>query len=275
MRSHCARPHGSVPTSARGPRPHRRAGQELPASVQVDMVEGSHRTLVAGIELGEAVDLVPPQVDAHGKIGGGGEDVDDAAAHRQLAPVLDLVLAPVPEPGQPGHELGLVDTTRPWATCTGVAASSTGPRRCNRARTGATTTSGGTGGVGGAKATPRAAAGDAMRPRRHSNRRRWPMVDTSGLTRSKGKRVPGREHLHRVGTQEGLQVVGDALGVGDRGGDHHHGPAIGQDDHSRQDVGGGGLGHGQHRSPPGGGVDHGGLVAQQRWQCPEAHLVRL
>ena len=40
-----------------------------------------------------------------GESGGRGEDVDDRTAYRHLAPVLDLVLAPVAEVGQLLHQL--------------------------------------------------------------------------------------------------------------------------------------------------------------------------
>ena len=49
----------------------------------------------------QAVDLVAPQVDAHGFVVGTREDVDDRAAPRELAAVLDDGLAPVPEHDQP------------------------------------------------------------------------------------------------------------------------------------------------------------------------------
>ena len=60
------------------------------------------RPLVTDRERGQAVHLVAPQVDADRRVSGGGEDVDDAAAHREFAAVLHLVFAPVPH----GHQLG-------------------------------------------------------------------------------------------------------------------------------------------------------------------------
>ena len=63
------------------------------------------RALVGDGELGEAVDLVAPQVDAHRPVGGDGEDVDDRAPHGDLAAVLDLVLAPVADADEGGDEL--------------------------------------------------------------------------------------------------------------------------------------------------------------------------
>ena len=65
--------------------------------------------MVADRERGQPVHLVAPQVDADGRVGGGGEDVDDAAAHRELATVLHLMLAPVPHGHQLGKELTHVD----------------------------------------------------------------------------------------------------------------------------------------------------------------------
>ena len=47
--------------------------------------------LVGDLEVGDLVDLVTEEVDAHRVLGGRREDVDDAAAHRELAAPLDQV----------------------------------------------------------------------------------------------------------------------------------------------------------------------------------------
>ena len=105
------------PHQRRGPGPHRLGGEHLAAPEELDVVEIGHRALVAGVELGEPVHLVAPQVDPHRQLGRRREHVDDPAPHGQLAAVLDLVLAPVAEGDEPAHELLLVETvtaaTRP------------------------------------------------------------------------------------------------------------------------------------------------------------------
>ena len=61
-------------------------------STHLEVVGGA---LVAHRELGEPVDLVAPQVDADGPVGGGGEHVDDRAPHGERAAVLHHLLAVV------------------------------------------------------------------------------------------------------------------------------------------------------------------------------------
>jgi len=103
-------------------------------------------------------------------VGGRGEDVDDPAAHRQLATVLDLVLTPVALPDQLGDEflgvdaLALDQGDRGGGVAPGAEPLEDGPD-------GATTTSG--------RVAPSA-------KRCHSTESLVPMVATSGLTRSKG-----------------------------------------------------------------------------------------
>ena len=93
-----------------GPRPHLVGGQQLAAREDLDLGSTSiGRALVGDRELGEPVDLVAPQVDAHRRVGGGREHVDDRAPHRDLAAVLDLVLAPVAGAHEPLDQLGRVE----------------------------------------------------------------------------------------------------------------------------------------------------------------------
>ena len=88
-----------------GPLAHLVGGEQLAAPEDLDRVEVVGGALVGDGELGEPVDLVAPQVDAHGPVGGGREDVDDRAAHRHLAAVLDLLLAAVAGADELGDEL--------------------------------------------------------------------------------------------------------------------------------------------------------------------------
>ncbi len=70
-------------------------GQQLAAREQQRLGQVVGGALVGHRELGEPVDLVAPQVDAYGPVGGGREDVHDGAPHGQLASVLDHLLAAV------------------------------------------------------------------------------------------------------------------------------------------------------------------------------------
>ena len=84
-------------------------GQQLPAREDLDVGDVVRRALVGHRELGQAVDLVAPQVDADRPLGGGREHVDDRTPHRDLAPVLDLVLAPIAEADERSHQAVEID----------------------------------------------------------------------------------------------------------------------------------------------------------------------
>ena len=88
-----------------GAGPHGIGREQLPAREDLDALEVAGGALVAHRERGEAVDLVAPLVEADRGIGGGVEHVDDGAAHGELAPVLDLGLAPVAVHAEPGGEV--------------------------------------------------------------------------------------------------------------------------------------------------------------------------
>ena len=124
-RSHCSAPHGceSSSSSARACTSSvarsSRTGKD-PGVVQVD-----RRALIGDRELRQAIDLVAPEVDAHGMVGGRRVHVDDRAAHRELAPRLDLVLASVAHRHEP------VDRAR-----RGRAASRRAPRPARPPRRG-------------------------------------------------------------------------------------------------------------------------------------------
>ena len=64
--------------------------QELRRGQQRDHVRRADRSLVGGIEEPDRVDLVPEQLDAHGKGRRRREDIDDPAAPRELALAGDL-----------------------------------------------------------------------------------------------------------------------------------------------------------------------------------------
>ena len=106
-----------------------------------------------------------------GMVGGRRVDVDDRAAHRELAARLDLVLAPVAHRDEPLDELVAVDLVAGRER-----RSARRPRRAGRAAArargpGATTTAG--------RCSPPARS-------RHITRRRRPIVSIAGDTRSNG-----------------------------------------------------------------------------------------
>ncbi len=183
-RSHTDAPHGGAPP-ALGRRTAALGEDELTAAVDGDRVEVPRRALVADGERGEAVDLVAPQVDADRLVRRRGEHVDDAAAHRELPAVLDLVLAPVPARHQLGQRAHRARAGRPARTTTG-AVSPSGPSRWSRARTGATITRGG----GIRPPTPSVSASeDGEAPAHRLDLR----ADTL-----EGQRLPRRQHHHRT-----------------------------------------------------------------------------
>ena len=104
-RSHCSRPQGWLRTRLVARSRTASVGSELAAGEDLDAVPVVPGALVADGEPGEAVDLVAPEVDAHGGVGGARVDVDDGAPDGHLAPVLDLVLPPVAGDDQAADEV--------------------------------------------------------------------------------------------------------------------------------------------------------------------------
>ncbi len=84
-------------------------GQQFAAGEHLDLSHVDGGPLVGDRELGQSVDIVAPQVDAHRNVGGGRKHVHDRAPHRHLATVLDLVLTAVPHAHQLLDQFGGVD----------------------------------------------------------------------------------------------------------------------------------------------------------------------
>ncbi len=177
-----------------GPGTHVLGGEHLATPEELDLTEVPHRTLVPGVELGETVDLVAPQVDPHRQLGGRRVHVDDPAPHGELAPVLDLVLAPVAESDEPGYELVQLETI---AAChvhgnsgllEGAQALQQGAHRGHDHRRGAV-------GVLDAPQQPQAP----------------PHGRHLGADAFEGQGVPRREQRHGVVPEEGAEVVAEAL----------------------------------------------------------------
>ena len=94
------------------PGPHLRCGQQLAGREDHGLFEVGQRTLVVHVERREAVHLVAPQVDAHGRVARGWEDVDDGPAPGHLAAVLHQLLAAVAHGHQAGDQLVGVEAER-------------------------------------------------------------------------------------------------------------------------------------------------------------------
>ena len=175
-------------------------GQQLAAREQQHLVEVVGRALVGHRELGEPVDLVAPQVDAHRAVGGRREHVDDRARARPArpgarpSPRAGSRRPPGRRPGRRGRSAG------PGRTAIGATSSTWGPRRCTSARTEATTTSGARSGVVQPPQHPQAPA-HRLDARAHPLER---------------QRLPRREQLDPVVAEEGGQVVRQPLGLGRR-----------------------------------------------------------
>ena len=204
MRSHCAAPHGCS-AMQRTPRARARRRSAAPRAPGRSSTasRSSRRALVGDRELAEPVDLVAPQVDAHRVVRGDGVDVDDRAPHRDLAARLDLVLAAVAErrragatnssrssrpPGRDGHRLDVGDVrTEPL--------DERAHRRDDDERTAGVT----------GRALRAQAPEHPHAPAHRLERRRHPL---------ERQRLPRREQLDRVGTEQLAEVVRDALGLG-------------------------------------------------------------
>ena len=153
---------------------------ELPAAEDLDLVEVAHAALVDDIEDGEPFDRVAKAVDAHSVVCCRGGQVDDPAAHRQLAAVLDLVLPPVAGRDEIGDEPDGVDLAAP-ADDDRRRVADRRASRCSSVRTDATTRS-----APGASPRP-VESPRCARSIRQIVRRRPPMVSAAGDIRSNGR----------------------------------------------------------------------------------------
>ena len=87
-----------------GPGPDLVGEQQLAARRRPQVVDGVERALVGHGEAADLLDVVAPELDSQRMLLGGREDVDDAAAHRELTAPLDQVDAHVGGRGQVAHQ---------------------------------------------------------------------------------------------------------------------------------------------------------------------------
>ena len=235
-----------------GPRADLVGGQQLTAREQQRLVEVVGRALVGHRELGEPVDLVAPQVDAHGPVGRRREHVDDRAAHGQLAAVLDHLLAPVAGGHQVADQVVAVDLQagpdRDRGHVVDVGAEALHQRTHGRHHH-----------VG----RPLGVVQPPQHPQAPAHR-----LDP-GAHPLERQRLPGGEQLDPVVAQEGADVVGQALGLGRRRDRQHDRPPLGEAAEPRRDEGACRLGHRQRRRGAAEHLRERGLVAQRRGQIGE------
>ena len=257
-RSHCSRPQGSDARRAAARSRTSSVGSSSRQAKRSHLGALGGGALVGHRELGQAVDLVAPQVDAHRLVGGGGEHVDDRAPHGDLAPVLDLVLPAVAEVDQLADQVLLVDL-RAGADDHGgdvldvrAEALDQGPDRGDH-------DAGGLVGVGQVPDRPQAAA--------HRLHRRADPLEGQGL--------PRREHVDAVLAAEDPQVVGQALGFGAGRRGHHDRVAGGDLGQAGDEDGPRRLRDGQGRRGRAEDVGQDRLVPQQRGERAEGHRPNL
>ncbi len=230
--------------------------QHLPAAEDDDALEVAHRALVGHVEGGQPVDLVAEQVDAHRRVRGRGEHVDDAAAHRDLAAVLDLVLPAVAAADEAwrgvsacSSPLAATHHDRLGRLAPRPEALQDGPHR------GATTTR-----------SPGSWASGSSPNRRQSTSSRAPIVWVSGLTRSSGSVSHGENERHRALVEEAAQVIREPLGIGDGRGDDEQRAQFREMREAGEHEGPGGRGDGQRRVGAPEDPASGRVGAQQRRQ---------
>ena len=240
-----------------GPLAHLVGGQQLAAAEDLDHLEVVGGALVAHRELGEPVDLVAPQVDAHGPVGGGREHVDDRAAHGERPAVLHHLLAVVAGADQRGDQLVAVallprpdDDRRHVLHVRPEPLHQRPHRRHEDLR----------------RPLRRLEPPHRAQPAAHRLHRRRDALE--------GQRLPRRERVDRVGPEVGAQVVGHPVGVAGGGRRHHDRPPRAQVGEPGDGEGARGLRDGQDRMRP---AEHGRearLLTQQRGEVTEHHRLR-
>ena len=190
-------------------------------------------------EFGEPFDLVPPQVDANGRIGGARVDVDNRAAHRHLTAMFDLSLPAVAKHDELFDERDRVDLI---------------------ARTH----------LDGVDGGMRVDSLDQRSRGRHNERRRTvgcePVEHGQALTHRldtradafERQRLPGGKVQHLVVPQDRRSIGGETLGFGLRRGSDQYGATIRRSHKAGDDERPARVGDGDHRfAPAEGGVDRG------------------
>ena len=195
-----------------GTRPDGVARQQLAGGKDAHLGEVIGAALIVDRELGEAIDLVAPQVDADRRVGGRWEDVDDGAAPGHLAAVLDEILAAVAEADQRVEQcVGIDDIVRMHDDRLDLDRFRAQPLQ-QGAHAGHDDSSG------------RFAGGVLAQPPQHLH----PLAHRLDARADafERKRLPRREQHDRIGRHELAQVVVQLTGVGAGGRRHQQRLAI-------------------------------------------------
>ena len=181
---------------------HRGGQQQLAARRELHALDRlGQRPLVGDRERADLLDLVAEELDAHGVVGGRREDVEDAAAHGELAAAGDHVDPRVREvdEGRRRCRRGRGPALRRRArSARGSARSSASG--CSAARTDATMTSGcRDAGLGPVVHAPQDVRGAARRSRRSGSAARAAASPTRGTRGSRRRR--GRARSTRAPTR--------------------------------------------------------------------------
>ena len=225
--------------------PNRRHWPHLPSRKYLNLLPRLGGTLIGHRELGEAVNLIAPQIDADRAVGGRREHIHDGTPHREHAPVLHLHIAPVAPAGQVSGQLAQINPIARchphWLGIAGIKHQSLkqGPHRGHQNRRA----------LLGVVELP-----DGLATPAHRLHSRADPLERQGL--------PRREQGDTA-VEHRRQVAGQALGVGSSGRGHHHWSAAVQLGDGGQHRSLARLGHGQRGVASSEHVDHRGLVSQQ------------
>ena len=184
--------------------------QQLAAAGCVEHVDGVGGALVGDRERAQLADLVAPELDAHGVLGGRREHVDDAAAHRELAARGDHLDARVGQLDE-AHEQGVEVVGVADAQVDGVERAQAGGDGLDEAARGRDEH---------ARGRVRGQAAEQGEPAPHRVRAGREALVREGL--------PAGEHRNGARVDQirggGAQVLGLAVG----GGDGEHGAVFGE-----------------------------------------------
>ena len=179
------------------------------AHSRVDLVDGA---LVGDGEGADLLDLVAPELDPRRVLVGGREDVEDAAADRELAALGDQVDPGVRHVGQPPRRRRPARPSPPVRSSTGSRSPRPLSCGCSSERTGATTTRSG---------RPRSAPGGPAGAARPAAGR--PCRSAATAARAAASPRPGRPRPGRG--RQAAQRVGQVLGLAAGRGHRQHRPA--------------------------------------------------
>ena len=185
-----------------GSRSHFVVGQQLATREDEYFADRDGRALIVDGELAQPIDFVAPEIDANGGVGGRGEHIDDRTAHRELAAMLDLVLAAIADAGEPLDECRRIELVS-GTDDDGIDVAGTGTETLHQRARG-----------GDDEQLVRAFAALAQVPQRAQPAAH--RLD-AGAHSLEGQRLPRGEHIDPLLADEDGQVVRQPFGIGRSG----------------------------------------------------------